>query len=78
VKAEGPGCRVPTLVHVQGGHRIEENVGHTPLSLDNDVCLAWLAGALQLLHPERQTKVVGYLEAVIEEVVFEMKMAPRS
>ena len=40
---------------------------------DNEVCLEWLAGALQRLRPQGQTKVVGYLEAVLEEVVFEMK-----
>jgi hypothetical protein len=49
-----------------------------PLSKDNEVCLAWLADALQQLHPEGQTKAVGYLVAVLEEVVFEMKMAPMS
>jgi hypothetical protein len=48
------------------------------MSVDNVVCLAWLAGALQQLRPEGQSKVVGYLEAVSEEIVFEMKMAPRS
>jgi hypothetical protein len=40
------------------------------------VCLAWLAEALQQLRPEGRTKVVGYLEAVLEEVVFETKMVP--
>ena len=48
------------------------------MSKDNEVCLEWLADALQQLHREGQTKVVGNLEAVLEEVVFEMKMAPRS
>jgi hypothetical protein len=48
------------------------------LSKDNEVCLDWLADALQQLRQEGQTKVVGYLEVVLEEVVFEMKMAPRS
>jgi hypothetical protein len=48
------------------------------LSTDNTFCLAWLAEALQQLSPEGQKKVVGYLEAVLEEIVFEMKMAPRS
>jgi hypothetical protein len=43
------------------------------LSPDNEVCLAWLAEALQRLRPEGQSKVVGYLEAVLEEVVFEME-----
>ena len=48
------------------------------LSKDNEVCLAWLEDALQQLRPEGQTKVVGYLEAVLEELVFEMKALPRS
>ena len=48
------------------------------MSMDNEACLAWLEGALQLLRPEGRTKVLGYLEAVLDEVVFEMKMGPRS
>jgi hypothetical protein len=47
-------------------------------STDNEVCLEWLAHALQRLRSEGQTKVVSYLEAVSEEVVFEMKARPRS
>ena len=43
------------------------------MSTDNRVCLEWLAEALQRLRPEGQTKVVGYLETVLELVVFEMK-----
>jgi hypothetical protein len=35
-----------------------------------------LAEALGRLRPEGQKKVVGYLEAVLEEVVFETKMVP--
>jgi hypothetical protein len=48
------------------------------LSTDNEVCLEWLAHALQQLSSEGQTKVVSYLEVVSEEVVFEMKALPRS
>ena len=48
------------------------------MSKDIEVCLAWLAQALQQLRPEGQTKVVGYLEAVLEEVVFETKMVPEA
>jgi hypothetical protein len=48
------------------------------LSTDNEVCLEWLAHALQQLRSDGQTKVVSYLEAVSEEVVFEMKVLPRS
>jgi hypothetical protein len=46
------------------------------LSTDTEMCLAWLAEALRRLRPEAQTKVVGYLEAVLEEIVFETKMVP--
>ena len=46
------------------------------MSPDNETCLAWLADALQRLRPEGQTKVVGYLEAALEEVIFEMKGGP--
>ena len=48
------------------------------MSKDTEVCLAWLAQALQQLRPEGQKKVVGYLEAVLEEVVFEAKMVPEA
>jgi hypothetical protein len=47
-------------------------------STDNEVCLEWLAHALQQLRQEGQTKVVSYLEVVSEEVVFEMKALRRS
>ena len=54
------------------------NGGLALVSTDNEVCLEWLAHALQQLRSEGQTKVVSYLEAVSEEVVFEMKVLPRS
>ena len=46
------------------------------MSVDNEVCLAWLADALQQLRQRGRTKVVGYLEAVLEEVVLEMEDGP--
>ena len=48
------------------------------MSTHNDVCLAWLADALRQLRQEGRTKAVGYLEAVLEDVVFEMKMSSKS
>ncbi len=56
----------------------KKNSGLAFFGTDNKVCLAWLAGAVQQLRPEGQGKVVGYLDAVSEEIVFEMKMAARS
>ena len=50
----------------------------TLLSTDTEVCLAWLTQALQQLRLEGRTKVVDYLEAVLEEVVFETKMVPEA
>jgi hypothetical protein len=58
---------------------ISKNDGELALlSTDNELCLEWLAHALQQLRSEGQTKVVSYLEAVSEEVVFEIKALPRS
>jgi hypothetical protein len=45
--------------------------------VDNEVCLAWLVDALQQPRQEGRTKATGYLKAVLEEVVFEAKMAPK-
>jgi hypothetical protein len=47
------------------------------LSVDNEICIAWLERALQQLRQQGQEKVVGYLEAVLEEVLFETKELPR-
>ena len=44
------------------------------MGTDNEVCHVWLVGALQQLRPEGHTKVVGYLGAILEEIVFEMKV----
>ena len=46
------------------------------MSTDNEACLAWLEDALRRLRAEGQTKMVGYLEAVSDEVVFKLKVGP--
>jgi hypothetical protein len=43
------------------------------LSTENEACLAWLEDALRRLRAEGQTKMVGYLEAVSYEVLFETR-----
>jgi hypothetical protein len=64
---------------VSGTGSVSNNDGGLALlSTDNEVCLEWLSHALQQLRQEGQTKGVSYLEAVSEEVVFEMKVLPRS
>ncbi len=39
--------------------------------------LAWLVSALEQARREGQSKAVGYLEAVADDVMFEMEMAAR-
>ena len=39
--------------------------------------LMWLVGALEHAQARGQTKLVGYLEAVVDEVVFEVEAARR-
>jgi hypothetical protein len=39
--------------------------------------LEWLVTALQYTRSRGQTKVVGYLEEVADEVVFEVEMVAR-
>lgn len=37
------------------------------------VDLSWLMGALEHARAQDQTKVMGYLEAIAEDVIFEME-----
>ncbi len=39
--------------------------------------LAWLMSALEHARTRNQTKLVGYLEAILDDVVFEMESAAR-
>ena len=43
------------------------------MSTDNEACAAWLEDALLRLRAEGQMKMVGYLEAVSDEVRFETR-----
>jgi len=78
VKVEGSGFSGSDPFALLRRVHFEENGGHALLSPDNAICFAWLEGALQRLRPEGQEKVVSYLEAVLEEVLFEMKVSPPS
>jgi hypothetical protein len=49
-----------------------------PLGVDADTAtLAWLVSALEHARASGQTQLVGYLEAVGDDVVFEMEAAAR-
>jgi len=49
-----------------------------PEADENTATLAWLVSALEHTRSRGQTKVVGYLEEVADDVVFEVEMAARA
>ncbi len=52
-----------------------------PLGVDtvdtNTATLAWLEDTLRYVYAHRQMKALAYLEAVMDDVVFEMEMDER-
>jgi hypothetical protein len=57
--------------HVAGGSTLDSVLGEGT----ETATLAWLVSALEHAIIRGQTKLVGYLEAVVEDVVFEMEAA---
>ena len=48
----------------------------TTTGVDNEVCLVWLEGALRQAFEDRQPELWAYLEAVMDEVLFELEVPP--
>ena len=59
--------------HVAGGTTLDSAL----LGATETATLAWLVRALEHVRTRGQTKLVGYLEAVVEDVVFEVEAAAR-
>jgi hypothetical protein len=51
--------------------------GFTPEADTETATLEWLVTALDYARSNGQTKVVGYLEEVADDVVFEVEMVAR-
>ena len=51
---------------------------HLMMSVDTDASLAWLEGALDYAFVQRKPELWAYLEAVLDEVLFEMELDARS
>ena len=63
---------VPTS-HLAGGSTLDSALaGETDAAI-----LTWLVGALEHARARGQTRLVSYLEAVVDDVVFEVKAAAR-
>lgn len=59
--------------HLTGGSRLDSMIGaHT-----DTATLGWLVSALEQARREGQWKAAGYLEAVLDDVVFEMESVAR-
>ena len=59
--------------HLTGGSRLDSMLGaHT-----EEATLAWLMRALEHARSQGQEKVVDYLEAIANDVLFEMESAAR-
>ena len=43
------------------------------IGVDNDACITWLEGALKHAYTRSQMGLLAYVEAVMEDVVFEME-----
>jgi hypothetical protein len=54
--------------------RERDNEMHLVVSTDNEAMLAWLDGALRQAFTQGKMVLVAYLEAVMEEVLFEMEI----
>ncbi|MDQ4127753.1 MAG: hypothetical protein M3151_07385 [Actinomycetota bacterium] len=46
-------------------------------SADNEACLEWLDDALNLAFEQRKPELWAYLEAVMDEVLFETEPEPK-
>jgi hypothetical protein len=45
--------------------------------MDNVACMKWLEGALEYAYARGRMILLAYLEAVMEDVVFEVEWSPR-
>ena len=55
-----------------------QNRLHLMMSVDTDASLAWLEGALDYAFVQHKPELWAYLEAVLDEVLFEMELDARS
>ena len=54
-----------------------QNRTHLMVSMDNEARLAWLERALDYAFLQRRPELWSYLEAVMDEVLFEIELDPK-
>ena len=65
---------VNTVVHGEFNGATERSTKVVDLSLDNEAALAWVDGALSDAVSRGQMALIVYLEAVLEDLEFEMEL----
>ena len=71
-------CEQRSYLMVRTASYHERSTLDSILGTDTDTAtLDWLASALEQARARGQRKAVGYLEAVLDDVEFEMEMAAR-
>ena len=71
-------ANVISILKCQQRHSTDGSTLDSALGRDTDTAtLEWLVSALEHARSRGQTKVVGYLEEVADEVVFEVEFATR-
>ena len=63
-----------TVVHGEFNGATERSKKLVDLSVDNEAVLVWLDGALIEAIARGQLALISYLEAVLEDLVFEMEL----
>lgn len=63
-----------TVVHGEFNGAAERSTKLVDLSVDNEAALVWLDGALDDAIARGQMVLISYLEAVLEDLVFEMEL----
>ena len=71
------GACLPSLVGGLSSLRKVKRLKKATIMHDDSATLAWLGGALEYARGRNQAKLVGHLEEVLDDAVFEMEMAVR-
>ena len=71
------GACLPGLVGGLSSLRKVKRLRKATITHDDSATLTWLGEALEYARRRNQAKLVGHLEEVLDDAVFEMEMAAR-
>ncbi len=71
------GACLPSLVGGLSSLRKGKRLKQATITHEDSATLTWLGEALEYARRRNQAKLVGHLEEVLDDAVFEMEMAAR-